>query len=348
MVNRFIFLFLFSLPYALFGQVGGQGTYDFINLPNSTRVASLGGEVISLSEDEVSLCYNNPALLNDGMANHLSLNYTNYFMDINYGYVATAFKAGEKIGNLGLGMHYVNYGTFTRADYTGAITGEFEAKEYAMNITWAYAIDSMFSVGVNLKPVYSVLETYQSYGLATDLAVTYRNSTKLFTSALVLRNLGMQFKPYVEGNREPLPFEVQLALSKRLEHAPFRFTITAHHLETLDMTYELEEERGDFDYFGSSNDKSKWEEIGDMALRHLNFSVEILPFDNFYFALGYNMQRNKELQIESMVSTVGLSWGFGLKISKFQVGFARGTYHLAGASNHFSLSTDLSSFYRRR
>ncbi len=339
---------MWLLPSGLFAQVGGQGTYDFINLPNSTRVASLGGELISLSENDVSLCYYNPALLNDGMLNHLALNYTNYFMDINYGYVATAFKAGKKVGNIGLGMHYVNYGTFTRADYTGAITGEFEAKEYAMNITWAYAIDSMFSVGLNLKPVYSVLETYQSYGLATDFAVTYHNPGNLFTSALVFRNFGMQFKPYVEDNREPLPFEVQLALSKRLEHAPFRFTITAHHLETLDMTYEINGDDGDVDYFGTSEEKSRWEEIGDMALRHLNFSVEILPFDNFYFALGYNMQRNKELQIGSMVSTVGLSWGFGLKISKFQVGFARGTYHLAGASNHFSLSTDLSSFYRRR
>ena len=42
----------------------------------------------------------------------------------------------------------------------------------------------------------------------------------------------------------------------------------------------------------------------------------------------------------------GFSWGFGIRISKFHLNYGRASYHLAGASNHFSITTDLSSFSR--
>ena len=45
---------------------------------------------------------------------------------------------------------------------------------------------------------------------------------------------------------------------------------------------------------------------------------------------------------------VGFSWGFGIKISKFHFSYGRATYHLAGGSNHFSLSTNLSDFYHKK
>jgi hypothetical protein len=53
------------------------------------------------------------------------------------------------------------------------------------------------------------------------------------------------------------------------------------------------------------------------------------------------------LGVESRMSTVGLSWGFGFRISKFHISYGRATYHLAGASNHFSISTNFSDFIRK-
>jgi predicted Na+-dependent transporter len=44
---------------------------------------------------------------------------------------------------------------------------------------------------------------------------------------------------------------------------------------------------------------------------------------------------------------VGFSMGLGLKVSKFHIAYGRSTYHLAGATNHFSLTTSLSEFYRK-
>ena len=337
------FIFLSAGSYA---QIGGNYTYSFLNLSNSSRVAALGGKLISMKDHDLNLVFYNPSLLNDQMNQHLSVNYSNYFLDINYGYVGYSWKH-QKLGNVSTGLQYISYGNFTRADYTGAIQGEFRSDEYAFQFSWAYQIDSMLTAGVNMKPVFSHFERYFSLGLATDWGITYHNQPKGLTAALVLRNLGFQLIPYHRGDREPLPFEIQLGITQKLAHAPFRFSFLFHHLESFDLTYDKPDELATGDYINQT-EMAAWEKAADYVLRHVNVGVEFLPFDSFYFSLGYNFQRKKELQIPSRMSTVGLSWGFGVNIAKFKLGFARSHYHLAGSTNHFSLSTNLSRFYRRQ
>jgi hypothetical protein len=75
--------------------------------------------------------------------------------------------------------------------------------------------------------------------------------------------------------------------------------------------------------------------------------AELIPHKNFYFSAGYNYQRRRELQIESKVSTVGFSWGFGINTSFLCVGFARATFHLAGSSNSISLIIRPDQLYKK-
>jgi hypothetical protein len=76
--------------------------------------------------------------------------------------------------------------------------------------------------------------------------------------------------------------------------------------------------------------------------------MEFLPGENFYVNVGYNYQRRQELKVLVRVGMVGFSWGFGMKINKYRFSYGRATYHLAGASNHFSLSVNLSEFYKQQ
>ncbi len=41
------------------------------------------------------------------------------------------------------------------------------------------------------------------------------------------------------------------------------------------------------------------------------------------------------------MSTVGFSWGFGVRISRFQFSYGSGRYHLAGSSNLISVAIRL-------
>ena len=49
----------------LYAQIGGQSTYEFLNLTNSARLAALGGEFVSVTDNDISLMMCNPSLIND-------------------------------------------------------------------------------------------------------------------------------------------------------------------------------------------------------------------------------------------------------------------------------------------
>jgi len=338
-------LVLIWLSISASGQVGGSSTFAFLNLTHSARIASLGGKAVTIPGDDLNLVYHNPSSLNEEMSNHLVMNYVNYFSDINFGYISYAQHVEGK-GDFAAGLNYINYGKFVAADRVGNITGEFRAAEYCLNLVWSHPLDSLFRIGVNLKPVYSVLETYHSFGLLADFGVTYTSRDKLTSAGIVFRNTGFQVRPYHEGSREPVPFEILLGVSQKLSHAPFRFSLVAHNLQRPDLSYsDPAKSAADFDPItGDPIPQNKWELLADNVMRHLIVGVEFSPLENFYLRAGYNYQRRQELKIANRTAMVGFSWGFGIRISKFHLSYGRASYHLAGASNLFSLSTDISSF----
>lgn len=340
---------LLLLSFRVSAQLGGNSTYAFLDLTYSARVASLGGKVAAIPDDDLNLAFQNPSALNYAMSDHLVLNYINYFSDINFGYVSYA-RTVEGIGNFAGGLNYINYGKFIAADRVGTITGEFRAAEYALNLIYSRDLDSLFRFGVNLRPVYSVLETYHSFGLLADVGLTYTTRDKLFAAGVVLRNTGFQLKPYYPGHRETVPFEILLGASQKLRHAPFRFSMVVHDLQKPDLSYDNPaSSTEEFDpVTGKPIPRNRWEILGDNIMRHLIFGVEFTPLENFYLRAGYNYQRRQELKISNRTAMVGFSWGFGLRISKFFISYGRASYHLAGASNHFSVSTNLSAFGSRK
>ncbi len=341
--GKIITLFLLLLCQIALAQKGGESTYSFLGLANAARVAALGGEVVSLRDGDINMVFHNPALLTYEMHNNLSLNYVNYFAGVNYGYASYAYSVSD-IGNFGAGMHYVNYGTFDRTDELGNIQGTFKASEYALNLFYSRSfLDSALTAGVNLKPIFSSLEQYTSFGLAVDLGVSYHLSSSLTTFGLVLKNMGAQITSYT-ANRESLPFEIQAGITQGLAHAPFRFTLTFQHLERWDLSYTLQDD--DVSFSGGDSETSGFDAFADNLMRHVVLGTEFLIGKNFHVDLGYNYKRRKEMKVNSRPGMVGFSAGFGFRVSKFHFSFGRASYHLAGGTSHFSLTTNLSEFYR--
>ncbi len=320
-------------------QTGGDNVYEFLNLTHSGLVSSLGGSNVSLHVPDLNLAYHNPSLLNPGMDKSLALNYVNYFAGINYG-LAMYSRSYPGVGSFAAGITYLNYGSFTGADPSGNITGTFSASEYAMSFIWAREIDSLFSVGINFKPVLSHLEKYTSFGFAFDIGASWHNRPDLFSAGLVIRNAGLQLTSYAGEPKQKLPFEIQAGVSKRLAHAPLRFSLTLNHLEKFDLTFAYNDTTSSGRDLVSSG-------FLENTMRHAVFGVELIPHKNFYVSAGYNYQRRRELQIESNVSTAGFSWGFGINTSILSIEYGRATYHLAGSSNHISFILKPGLLYNR-
>jgi hypothetical protein len=330
-------------------QVGGNNTYEFLNLPISARVSALGGNLLTARDGDLNVALVNPALLTDSMDNNIALSYINYFQDVNYGYAAYA-KKFKKIGVISAGIQYLDYGKFIRADEIGNTDGTFSANEMSFNISYARSIlDSNFTVGATLKTIYSHLESYTSYGSALDLGAVYVRPKRGWSAAVVIKNLGRQWSTYA-GTREKLPFEVQLGLSMKPKHVPFRLSLVYENLEKWDLTYidpanpPLTEDP----LTGEPIKQNKYKQWGDKFMRHLVIGGEFIITKNFFLRGGYNYQHRKELKVPEKRGMTGFSFGFGFRVYKFHFSYARAVYHLAGASNNFSISFNLNSFAKKR
>lgn len=342
-MNKFSLLVIGFLSSSLaFSQIGGDNTYEFLNLNTSARIAALGGNQIAVRDNDPFLAFDNPSLLNSEMHNKVAMTYQSYLADVGVGF-ASYTRDYDSLGTFNAGIKYISYGTFTETDNGGNEIGEFNAGEYAFVLGYARALDSSFSVGVNVKSIYSSFYDYQSVGLAADLGLTYYSAAKGLTIALLSKNMGAQLTQYNEES-ESLPFELQLGMTKRFAKVPLRFGIIAHQLQQWDLTYENPNDEEQTTLLSDPEEGENENEFFRNLANHLIINAEFLITDNFNVRLGYNFLRREELKIDEELGTVGLSWGFGMRINRFHFSYGRSAFHQAGATNTFSISTRLSDF----
>ena len=342
MRKLFLLIVLLAFVYPMaFGQIGGENTYDFLNLTNSARMAALGGNQIAINDStDLNTSYNNPSLLKPDMKNQLEINYVGYFAGVNYGYAAYSFGTPLP-GNFAIGMHYINYGNFIEALPSGEKTGAtFNAAEYALNIIWSNNY-KQFTYGINLKPILSSFESYQSIGFAADLGISHFSKNQNTVVALVARNIGTQITTYYDGaEKESIPFDLQFGISQKLAHAPIRLAATLQHLQKWDLAKPVEDNSGTSTVYTEDKFTKKF-------MRHLLLGVELLPSPNFTVRVGYNYQLRQEMKLNEKMSTVGFSWGFGFRISRFGISYGSARYHLAGSSNLISVAINLNDGFKR-
>ena len=346
-IKLFSFCFLFIIHHSslITAQVGGTATYSFLDLTPSAQVAALGGKINAVTGSDPSLAFYNPGLLDSAANRNLSLSFVNLFAGVNFGYAAYS-RSYHGIGSFAAGVHYINYGKFIGADENGLLTGDFTAAEYAFNFTYSRTLswlDSSLVIGCNVKPLLSVFESYTSYGLLADLGITYRRPDNLFTAALVFRNMGGQITPYSNGGREQVPFEIQLGLSQKLQEAPFRFSLVVQHLERLKLGYnKINPNPAPGQTSIREEDLKKgFDLILDETLRHLLIGVECFPFKALTLRAGYNYNRRQDMKVDARTGMTGFSFGLGVQLQRFSINYARSMWHLAGASDHFSISVNL-------
>jgi len=319
-------------------QVGGESTYQFLNLVSSPRQAALGGKVFTNVDYDVTQGLFNPATINVEMDNQLALNYTSYLGGISYGTASYAYTIDRRTQTIHGGITYINYGAFDGYDENGVSTGTFTGSETALSIGYALQIGySDFYFGSSLKLITSKLEQYNSFGAAVDLGLLYIDEDLDFHAALVVRNLGSQITTYA-GLNEPLPFEIGFGMSQTLEHVPIRWHVTFENLQDWPIA-RPNPARVTSDLSGNQTQ----EKIGFVGqlIRHTILGAELFPEGGFNIRLGYNFRRGEELRIIDQRNFSGLSAGFSIKLNKMRFSYTHAKYTSAANSNFFGLQIDL-------
>ena len=307
-----LIVFTLHAPFSTLSAQESQTAYNFLRLPVSAHAAALGGDNISLVDDDATLIFQNPALINDVSDRTINLNFMTYMEGAKTASAAFLKAAGER-GTWGVTAQYMDYGSMKETTADNQELGTFSARDIAIGGTFAYALTNELSGGVTTKFITSYIGSYNSLALGVDLGINYYHEDYDLSLSAVARNLGGQFKAY-KDDFDRIPLDLQIGATKRIGHSPLRVSATMSRL----------------------NDWS--EGFG----RHFAIGADVLLGQSIYVAAGYNFRRASEMKISdaegSSAHGAGLSIGAGLSLERFKLHVAYAKYHVSASSILINIS----------
>ena len=280
--------------------------YNFLRLPVSAHAAALGGDNVSIIEDDEALIFSNPALLSSVSDKTINFNYMNYMSGVNM--LSAAFnKTVKERASWAGSAQYIDYGSMKETDANNVQTGEFKAKDIALAGYFSYMLTDHLAGGIAMKFVTSYIGDYNSIGMGVDLGVNYYDDARGWSVSAVVKNLGGQLKAYTD-NYERMPIDVQIGASKSFETFPMRLSASLVDLNHWDYRFA----------------------------NHIVVGAEFIIAPSIWIGGGYSFRRAHEMKIASTDGEsshgAGLCFGGGLNLDRFKVNLAYGKYHVSSSS----------------
>ena len=273
----------------------------------SAHAAAIGGENISLTEDDPTMIFHNPALINNVSDKSINLNIMTY-MQGTVTASASFVKSLKERASWGVSGQFMSYGSIKETTVNNEQTGTFSPKDIALAGTFAYMLTNDLSGGITARFISSTIGSYSSAAVGFDLGLNYVNEERGWSLSAVAKNLGGQIKAY-EDDFERIPFDLQLGATKQLVGSPLTLHATLSRLHNWDQGF----------------------------IKHLAIGADIHLGDNIFVAAGYNFRRSSEMKITDTEDNksnhgAGLSLGGGVLLERFKLQLAYAKYHVSAYS----------------
>lgn len=284
-----------------------QEVYSFLRLPVSAHVAALGGDNVSLTNDDATVIFHNPALITDVSDKTLNVNFMTY-MEASTTASASFVRAYKERGSWGVSAQYMSYGEIKETTAANQQTGTFSPKDIALAGSFAYLLSNRISGGITARFISSTIGSYSSAAVAVDLGLNYQDTERGWSVSAVARNLGGQVKAY-EEEFERIPFDLLVGVSRQLPNAPLTLHATLARLNNWDQAF----------------------------IKHLAVGADIRLSPAIYVSAGYNFRRSSEMKIYEGEDTsashgAGLSLGGGIELERLKLNIGYAKYHVSASS----------------
>ena len=315
MKKRFLVIISVLLSVITMQAQESQEVYSFLRLPVSAHAAALGGDNITLTDDDPTLLFHNPALINNVSDKSLNLNFMTYMEGAKTA-SASFVKAYKERASWAASAQYMDYGTIKETTVDNVQTGDFSARDIALAGSFAYMLTNRISGGITGRFISSHIAGYSSAAVAVDLGINFFDEVHSWSLSAVAKNLGGQIKAY-DDDFERIPLDLQLGVTKRLVGSPLRLSMTLSRLNRWDTG----------------------------LIRHVAVGADLLLGDNIYVAAGYNFRRAHEMKISDSEGEsnhgAGLSLGAGLQLERFKLQASYAKYHVSAWSLLVNVSYSL-------
>jgi len=326
-----LFFFMMYFPQIKSQTLGGSSTYNFLKMQWVPQASALGGRNISMFNNDVGLFNDNPALLRYQHHGNISANFVSIAPTINGLFGAGAFHHENSNTTFGGGIAHLQYGNEMQTDAAGNILGSFTAHDQMISFAASRSYGERWFYGASLKFINSRYGAYTSMGIASDIGINYYDEESMIQAGFVAKNMGVQIKTYANQS-EDLPFDLLLGVTKQLEKAPIRFSLTAQRLHQFDLLYK--DDSFDLDNYGVSVKNG----IATKLMSHLIAGTDLLIGEKLVFSVGYNFLRRKELMIRNLSNGLtGFGYGIRLNLNSLQFQYARTHYQSTYSQHQVSL-----------
>jgi hypothetical protein len=303
--------------------LGGNAVFSFLQQPNCASQSALGGVNISAIGNDVGMAFQNPSLLRDEMNGQLSTSFSSFLAGIRNYSAVNAWHLADAKTNIAVGANFFDYGQIPQTDAAGNILGSFRPVDYVVQAMASRSYHENFRYGLTMKYIQSSYGAYRSSGLAFDVGVSYYDEANKLQASIVVKNMGTQLSTYDgSARKEELPFDLQAGITKRLAHAPFQFSLTAHHLQALNIYYNdtsFRASEGEPGY-GAGTTLQK-------IFSHLVLSTQVFLHEKLELQMGYNFQRRQDLNAFNLTSGLnGFTFGAAVLLNKLHIRYATGFY----------------------
>jgi hypothetical protein len=295
-------VFIIFTATAFAGSAGTTG-FELFRMDGYARSASLGGSQIAVEGDLQSLS-SNPAGLAGFTKRAGGITYLKHVLDINLGNLSYVHPV-EKIGVLGLGITYFDYGDFDKADENGQKLGEFGASDILLTASAARELRDDFQGGVSVKYLNTTIDNRSASAVALDAGAIYHTGYEGWDVGAGIYNVGTALSAFVK-EKDPLPTTYKLGFSVPLEHLPVHFT-----------------------FGGSYTGEEGVEGAG------IKFAEQI------FGRVGYNTLGIDQRTGSNDDALAGFAGGIGLKLKNIKVDYALTSMGEIGYLNRFSISSSL-------
>lgn len=305
-MKKHILLLLTILSVTIADAQESKEVYSFLRLPVSAHAAALGGDNITFMDDDPTVIFHNPALLNNVSDKSINVNFMTYMEGSNTA-SASFVRAFKERATWGVSAQYMAYGSIKETTVDNVETGTFSPKDIALAGSFAYMLGNNFSGGITGRFISSTIANYSSAAVAVDLGVNYFNEAIGLSVSAVAKNLGGQIKAY-HDDFERIPLDLQIGISKQFERAPLVLHATMNRLNNWEQGF----------------------------IKHLAVGADIKIGQTVYLAAGYNFRRSSEMKITenegSSSHGAGISLGAGLQLQRFKLQLAYAKYHVSAYS----------------
>jgi len=340
LLMKYVCLFLFGSIFCAQAQyTWGIQAFTYLNQLDNAKNAGVGGQLYALQDKEVGLSLDQPALLDAAMKQQYHTSVGILPSGVHYGTLVGALQT--KWGVFAPYVRYMNYGDFNQTNAEGQLLGTFNALDYNIGTSYAYAPNPYFRLGAQFNILGSHLERFSAFGVSTNLSALLIHPKELFVATIGLRNAGLILKDYTPQAASKLPLDIYAGVSYRLAHAPFRFHLIGHSLNRSQNIWLDPNAKETLDPLTGDTIPIYIPSFGEKIANHLHFQLELIPKGAIQLRMGFDYNRRQQLKLEDFPGLAGFSFGTRLHVKRFDLDYAVQFYSKAGSIQTIGLSTDL-------